>query len=95
MANTATKRIRTCIGCGAQADKRELMRIVRTPDAGVRFDATGNAAGRGAYVCSSECFDKAASKGKVARALKCGIGREETALVAEELANAHVGTGAR
>ena len=93
--STATKRMRTCIGCGVQADKRTLLRIVRTPDVRVRFDATGNAAGRGAYVCSSECFDKAVSKGKVARALKCGVGREDAALVAEELAKAHSGAGAR
>ena len=70
------KRTRTCIGCGAQSDKVELMRLVRT-DAGVKFDATGRVPGRGAYVCSRECLDKAIAARKLQRALRCGIEQEE------------------
>ena len=46
--------MRTCVMCRQQKDKRELMRIVRTPEGKVAFDPTGKANGRGAYVCSSE-----------------------------------------
>ena len=47
------------------------MRIVRTADGDVFVDATGRAAGRGAYVCrTAECLDKAIKKGALARALK-------------------------
>jgi uncharacterized protein len=47
------------------------MRIVRTSAGDVSVDASGRAAGRGAYVCrSAECLDKAINKGALARALK-------------------------
>jgi predicted RNA-binding protein YlxR (DUF448 family) len=47
------------------------MRIVRTPSGDVRLDDTGRAAGRGAYVCrTTECLDKAISKGALTKALK-------------------------
>jgi predicted RNA-binding protein YlxR (DUF448 family) len=47
------------------------MRIVRTPAGDVVIDATGRAAGRGAYVCrSSDCLDKILTKGALSRALK-------------------------
>src|SRR5690606_36037441 len=57
---------RTCIGCRSARDKRELLRIVRTPDGEIAFDPTGKRSGRGAYVCRDEaCLDRAL----VARAL--------------------------
>ncbi|MBQ9002262.1 MAG: YlxR family protein [Eggerthellaceae bacterium] len=88
VAEVAKKRIRTCIGCGKQSDKVELHRIVRTADGHVRFDGTGRVAGRGAYVCSKECFETANARGKLQRSLKCGVGQEEAAQVAEELERA-------
>ena len=83
------------MGCSAQNEKGELFRIVRTSEGAVRFDATGRAAGRGAYVCSKECFEHAASKGKLQKALRCAIGKEETAAIADELEKALVGATAR
>lgn len=54
---------RTCIACGKSGDKRDLLRVVRTPDGGVVFDESGKMAGRGAYVCKSmACFEKAVEK---------------------------------
>jgi predicted RNA-binding protein YlxR (DUF448 family) len=51
--------------------KRELVRLVRTPDGTVTVDPTGRLAGRGAYVCRSEaCIDKAIAKGALSRALR-------------------------
>lgn len=55
--------IRTCIACGASGDKRDLVRVVRTPEGAVALDVTGRAAGRGAYVCrDAKCFERACSK---------------------------------
>lgn len=54
---------RTCIACNTAADKRELLRVVRSPEGDVSFDAGGKKPGRGAYLCyDEECFEKAASK---------------------------------
>ena len=67
------KRQRSCIACGRQADKVALLRIVRDPSGAVAFDATGRAPGRGAYVCSEECFAAACRKKKLDRALKATL----------------------
>lgn len=68
---------RTCIACGTPADKRALLRVVRSPQGDVAFDAGGRAAGRGAYVCAdAACFDKAKAKrlfnGKLRAQLSAG-----------------------
>ena len=42
---------RKCAGCGELKDKKELIRVVRTPEGEFRIDTTGKAAGRGAYIC--------------------------------------------
>ena len=95
MADVEKKRMRTCVGCGEQFPKGTLMRIVRASDGVVSFDPTGRAAGRGAYVCSEGCFQKAASKGKLQHALKCSVGQEDTASIAGELERAFEGARAR
>jgi predicted RNA-binding protein YlxR (DUF448 family) len=60
--------------------KRDLVRIVRGPDGVVAIDATGQAAGRGAYLCrDASCWDAAARK----RALEHALG---TAIPADVLA---------
>ena len=88
MADAREKRIRTCVGCGQRSDKVTLMRIMRTSNGDVAFDATGRGAGRGAYVCSRACFDKALASRKLQRALKCGIEKEDAEGIAEELSSA-------
>ena len=42
---------RTCIACRTVRAKRELVRIVRTPEGNVQADPTGKKSGRGAYLC--------------------------------------------
>ena len=44
--------VRMCAGCGGRFDKRDLVRVVRTPQGDVQLDLTGKMAGRGAYVCT-------------------------------------------
>ena len=62
---------RTCIVCRRVGGKRELLRLVRTPDGDVLLDETGKAPGRGAYLCpTEECIEKITKKKAVERALK-------------------------
>ena len=69
---------RTCLGCGREADKRDLVRVVRTPDGEVVVDATGRRNGRGAYVCSrQECFEAAARKRRFGTALRVSLPEDE------------------
>ena len=72
----APKRIRTCIGCGAQQGKLEMLRIVRTADGPV-LDESGRMAGRGAYVCGLSCLLKAQKGGKLQRALKAPVAQQD------------------
>ena len=83
--SSAEKRVRTCIGCGARSDKMKLLRIVRSADGAIAFDASGRAAGRGAYVCSLACLESAAKAKKVQRALKMNVGHDEIERIAAEM----------
>ncbi len=78
---------RTCIACRAVRAKRELVRIVRTPEQRVLADATGKRAGRGAYLCRTrDCWDKILSApAQLERALhlQMPIGQEDLARLRE------------
>ena len=51
---------RRCVGCGETKEKKQLIRVVRTPEGDVVLDVTGKKSGRGAYICHSlSCFKKA------------------------------------
>ena len=76
---------RSCIACGRQAGKADLLRIVRDPSGDVAFDATGRAPGRGAYVCSAACFAAASRKRKLDRALRTTMSDEDRQRIAREL----------
>lgn len=72
---TPRKRPRTCVGCGEESPKRVLLRVVRTPDGVVKYDPTGKANGRGAYVCADvDCLKQAKKKNSFSRALKTAVG---------------------
>ncbi len=53
-----------CIGCRGKKPKKELVRIVKTPEGKVALDSSGKKAGRGAYICPREVCFKQAVKGK-------------------------------
>ncbi len=74
---------RSCVACRCVSDKRELVRVVRTP-AGpsgterVEVDPTGKRAGRGAYLCRRfACWEAALKKGRLDAALKTKIGVDD------------------
>ena len=66
--------MRRCIATGEQLPKKELLRIVRTPEGTLAVDATGKANGRGAYLKKDlEAVEKAKKNGSLARALEVKI----------------------
>ena len=66
--------IRTCIGCQCKKPKKEMIRIIKTPEGNIEIDKTGKKSGRGAYLCSNvECLDIALRKNNLNRSLKQDI----------------------
>lgn len=59
--------MRQCLGCREMKPKRELIRIVRSPEGVIALDFKGKAQGRGAYICPNAACLKRAIK---ARALE-------------------------
>ena len=69
--------MRMCVGCREMKPKKELLRIVRSPEGEVSLDRTGKASGRGAYICGSEeCLAKAQKTKALERALEHSVGDE-------------------
>lgn len=66
-----------CVGCQEMKPKKELIRIVRTPEETVEIDPTGKRSGRGAYICNQqECFKKAVKGKRLEKALEKAISPE-------------------
>ncbi|MFQ6117758.1 MAG: RNase P modulator RnpM [Candidatus Bipolaricaulia bacterium] len=75
---------RTCVGCREVRPKREMVRIVRTPDRKVEIDETGKRSGRGAYLCRRQkCWEIALQKDRLEHALKTSLTDEERAAFEE------------
>ena len=71
---------RSCVACAKKLSKRQLIRIVRTPQGIVSVDPTGKMAGRGAYLCWSEtCWMRGVNKGGLERSLKVNLSAQDTA----------------
>ena len=65
---------RKCIGCNNMKEKKELLRVIRTPEEEILLDSTGKKNGRGAYICySMECLKKARQTKALERSLKISI----------------------
>lgn len=65
---------RLCVGCQEQHPKKELIRIVRSPEGEFSVDRTGKKSGRGAYICSkAECLEKARKEHRLERSFACAI----------------------
>lgn len=66
--------MRQCTGCGEMKSKKELIRVIKTPEDDILIDTTGKKNGRGAYLCCSlDCFHKAVSRKALERSLKVTI----------------------
>ncbi len=83
-----TKRtpMRKCTGCGEMKPKKELVRVVKSPDGEISLDLTGKKNGRGAYVCpNANCLKKAQKAKRIERAFDCAIPDEIFEKMEQEL----------
>ena len=77
---------RKCVGCGEMKPKKELIRVVRSPEGEISLDLTGKKAGRGAYVCpDTECISKAYKGHRLEKALEKQVNESVYKRLLEEL----------
>lgn len=82
--------LRKCTGCGEMKNKKELVRVIRTPEDEILIDATGKKNGRGAYICGTpECFAKARKNKGLERSLKTAIPAEVYEILESGLKEIH------
>ncbi len=74
MAGTRKIPMRQCIGCGTVRSKKEMIRIIRTPEDAIVLDTSGRKNGRGAYLCPNlSCLAMARKTKALERALKVQV----------------------
>ena len=66
--------MRQCVGCREMKPKKELIRVVRSPEGAVSLDFKGKLPGRGAYVCpDAECLKRAKRSKALERAFSAPL----------------------
>ena len=84
--------LRRCTGCNEQKPKKELVRIVRSPQGEIALDRVGKMPGRGAYLCpSAQCLAKARKAKRLERALDAQIPPEVYERIEQEIEGAQSG----
>ena len=86
--NAPSKKIpmRMCTGCRVHKPKKELIRVVKSPDGEISIDFHGKKSGRGAYVCNDiSCLEKAIKTRQLERAFSCAIPAEIVEKLREKL----------
>lgn len=69
-------------------DKRELVRVVKSPEGEISIDLTGKKNGRGAYICKSiSCLERAKKRGALERAFSQKIDGGVYTKMEEEIKN--------
>lgn len=69
--------LRKCTGCQEMKNKKEMLRVLRTPEGEIVLDETGRKNGRGAYICRClDCLEKARKNKGLERSLKVKIPEE-------------------
>ena len=77
---------RQCMGCRERRPKKEMIRVVRSPEGNVSLDFGGKMNGRGAYICpSSDCLKKAIRSKSLDRSLEVAIPEEVYDRLAKEM----------
>ncbi|MCR5088368.1 MAG: YlxR family protein [Oscillospiraceae bacterium] len=87
-----TKKIpmRQCLGCRERRPKRELVRVVRSPEGEVHLDLSGKANGRGAYLCPDpDCLKRAVKSRALERAFEAPVPETVLSALQEELNRAN------
>ncbi len=78
--------MRLCLGCNEMKPKKELMRVVKSPEDEISLDFTGKKNGRGAYLCKdAQCFEKARKARRFEKSLSCRIDESVYEVMADEL----------
>ena len=78
--------MRMCVGCREMKEKKELIRVVRSPEGEVSLDPVGKKPGRGAYVCrSAECLKRAIRQKQLERQLEITLTPEITKALTDEM----------
>ena len=78
--------VRRCVGCNAQKPKRELVRVVRSPEGEISIDLGGKKPGRGAYLCpSAACLAKARKAKRLERAFEAPVPDDVFERLTEEI----------
>lgn len=78
--------LRMCTGCGEMKTKKEMIRILKTPEDEIVIDTTGKKNGRGAYICNKlECLQKAIKTKGLERSLKVNIPKELVETLEKEM----------
>ena len=79
---------RKCLGCMQSFPKKDLIRLVRSPEGDISLDFTGKKSGRGAYICqNAACFAKAKKAKRFEKNLECQIPEEVYLSLEKELEN--------
>ena len=79
---------RQCVGCREMKDKRQLIRVVKSPEDEISLDFRGKKPGRGAYVCpNAECLKRARKSRALERAFSAPIPPEVYDALEQEMAN--------
>ena len=82
--------MRQCLGCREMKPKKELIRVVRSPEGEISLDFRGKANGRGAYVCpDAACLKKAIRSKAIERAFETAIPEEIYAQLAAQMEAGH------
>ncbi len=78
--------LRKCTGCGEMFPKKELIRVICTPEKEVMIDLTGKKNGRGCYICrKQECLDLAIKHKAISRSLSIEISDDVISSLRKEL----------
>jgi len=77
---------RQCLGCREMKNKKDLIRVVRSPEGEISLDFKGKKPGRGAYVCpDAACLAKAKKSRALERAFETAVPGEVYDLLAEQM----------
>lgn len=77
---------RQCLGCREMKNKKDLIRVVRSPEGEISLDFKGKKPGRGAYLCpDGACLAKAKKSRALERAFSAAVPPEVYDQLAEQM----------
>ncbi len=78
--------MRMCVGCRQMKEKKEMIRVLRTPENEICIDTTGKKNGRGAYICRNpQCLQMAVRNHGLERSFKMSIPKETAESLEKEM----------